>query len=421
MPQFKSSYSNFQVTGETTSRASNLIDGNIIITKNNMLVDGGTSLSGITNSINNIGNNLNYLPLSGGSVNYLNVNGNITGTTYYSGSTRLQDIFLTNNNFTNYSGNTTTSLNNKVSKGGDSNGVPLMIGTNDVQSLQLETSSVTRIMIDALGTTNVYGNVVISGTTGQTISVPTLRVLDFDGTYRTALDKGTSGNRLNLGTDFGTLIILPTSVNYNNATVIGINTLVTNNILPTGTSILKISTQDQTTNINTPNLTFLTGGNTLTTTSGKTSGSILIDVGAFSSLSANTRGGVSIFNGTSSPNWNGLQRGMYIGNATSIPTSIPTNGSFFYTINGELTKYDSTGRNGVIAVTNNETFSGNTRIGNTSLTTTSTDGFPYIPLISGINSVTPTSLSSFAPMYVDATNNRLYVYVNGAWKYSALI
>lgn len=48
-------------------------------------------------------------------------------------------------------------------------------------------------------------------------------------------------------------------------------------------------------------------------------------------------------------------------------------------------------------------------------------GTLYLPTISGAPSGTPTSFSNKAPMFIDSTNNRIYVYVNSAWKYSALI
>lgn len=48
-------------------------------------------------------------------------------------------------------------------------------------------------------------------------------------------------------------------------------------------------------------------------------------------------------------------------------------------------------------------------------------GTLYLPTISGAPSGTPTSFSNKAPMFIDSTNNRIYVYVNSSWKYSALI
>jgi hypothetical protein len=59
---------------------------------------------------------------------------------------------------------------------------------------------------------------------------------------------------------------------------------------------------------------------------------------------------------------------------------------------------------------------GNVSIGTGSLATTATNGFPYIPTCAGIPTGTPTTISGFAPMVADSTNNKLYVYLGGAWQ-----
>lgn len=59
---------------------------------------------------------------------------------------------------------------------------------------------------------------------------------------------------------------------------------------------------------------------------------------------------------------------------------------------------------------------GNVSVGTGSLSTTATDGFPYIPTCAGTPTGTPTAISGFAPMVVDSTNNKLYVYIGGAWR-----
>jgi hypothetical protein len=62
------------------------------------------------------------------------------------------------------------------------------------------------------------------------------------------------------------------------------------------------------------------------------------------------------------------------------------------------------------------TDAGNVQVGTASLATTATDGFPYIPTCAGVPTGTPTAITGFAPMVVDSTNNKLYVYVGGAWQ-----
>lgn len=59
---------------------------------------------------------------------------------------------------------------------------------------------------------------------------------------------------------------------------------------------------------------------------------------------------------------------------------------------------------------------GNVSIGTGSLATTATNGFPYIPTCAGTPTGAPTAISGFAPMVVDSTNNKLYVYIGGAWR-----
>lgn len=62
------------------------------------------------------------------------------------------------------------------------------------------------------------------------------------------------------------------------------------------------------------------------------------------------------------------------------------------------------------------TSAGNLQLGTASLATTATDGFPYIPTCAGTPTGTPTAITGYAPMVVDSTNNKLYVYVGGAWQ-----
>lgn len=61
------------------------------------------------------------------------------------------------------------------------------------------------------------------------------------------------------------------------------------------------------------------------------------------------------------------------------------------------------------------TAAGNIQLGTASLATTATNGFPYIPTCAGTPTGTPTAITGYAPMVVDSTNNKLYVYVGGAW------
>lgn len=62
------------------------------------------------------------------------------------------------------------------------------------------------------------------------------------------------------------------------------------------------------------------------------------------------------------------------------------------------------------------TSAGNVKAGLPSLATTATDGFFYIPTCNGTPTGTPTTIAGFAPMVVDDVNNKLYVYIGGAWQ-----
>lgn len=49
------------------------------------------------------------------------------------------------------------------------------------------------------------------------------------------------------------------------------------------------------------------------------------------------------------------------------------------------------------------------------LSTAATDGFFYIPTCPGLPTGVPTSITGRAPMVIDSTNKRLYIYIGGAW------
>lgn len=53
-------------------------------------------------------------------------------------------------------------------------------------------------------------------------------------------------------------------------------------------------------------------------------------------------------------------------------------------------------------------------------TTTATDGFDYIPVMSGTPTGVPTAETGYAPIVLDSTGLRLWVYIGGAWKSAAL-
>lgn len=58
----------------------------------------------------------------------------------------------------------------------------------------------------------------------------------------------------------------------------------------------------------------------------------------------------------------------------------------------------------------------NVQIGTGAIATNATNGFFYIPTCAGTPTGTPTTKTGLAPMVVDSANNKLYVYIGGAWQ-----
>lgn len=54
--------------------------------------------------------------------------------------------------------------------------------------------------------------------------------------------------------------------------------------------------------------------------------------------------------------------------------------------------------------------------GGAALATTATDGFLYVPTCAGVPTGVPTTLTGYAALVVDSTDNRLYFFSNGAWR-----
>lgn len=58
---------------------------------------------------------------------------------------------------------------------------------------------------------------------------------------------------------------------------------------------------------------------------------------------------------------------------------------------------------------------GSVIIGSAAIATTATDGFLYVPTCAGTPTGTPTAFGSTAPIVIDSTNNKMYIYSGGAW------
>ena len=62
------------------------------------------------------------------------------------------------------------------------------------------------------------------------------------------------------------------------------------------------------------------------------------------------------------------------------------------------------------------TAAGNVSVGAGAVATSATDGFLYVPTCAGVPTGVPTTVTGFAPIVVDTTNNRWYFFANGAWR-----
>lgn len=59
---------------------------------------------------------------------------------------------------------------------------------------------------------------------------------------------------------------------------------------------------------------------------------------------------------------------------------------------------------------------GSVAVAKPSLGTTATDGFLYVPTCAGTPTGVPSTITGYAPVVVDTTNNRWYFYSTGAWR-----
>jgi len=60
------------------------------------------------------------------------------------------------------------------------------------------------------------------------------------------------------------------------------------------------------------------------------------------------------------------------------------------------------------------------KVGSPAPATTATTGFAYLPVMSGTPTGTPTAETGYAPMVVDSSGSKLWIYVGGAWKSATL-
>jgi hypothetical protein len=59
---------------------------------------------------------------------------------------------------------------------------------------------------------------------------------------------------------------------------------------------------------------------------------------------------------------------------------------------------------------------GDVSIGRSAPSTTATAGFPYVPVMAGTPSGTPTTITGFLPIVLDSSGSKLWAYLGGSWK-----
>jgi hypothetical protein len=172
-------------------------------------------------------------------------------------------------------------------------------------------------------------------------------------------------------------------------------------------------------------------------TAGNNGGDITLTGGAPASAGGNRPGNVTISSGAvvsgafgmSNTSLVTLRGGDSAGNSANGGSVVIRGGNASNNaLGGNLTISGGTGVNGGgsitfqtatttslvagLTISNNR----NVSIGQATLATTATNGFPYIPTCAGVPTGVPTSVTGFAPMVIDSTNNKLYFYAGGSWR-----
>ncbi len=102
-------------------------------------------------------------------------------------------------------------------------------------------------------------------------------------------------------------------------------------------------------------------------------------------------------------------KGFWARNAIAIGTN---NYGFFSDINSATTTWQLY----MAGTAHSRIAGGSLIVGNGALATSATDGFCYITTSAGAPTGVPTTWTGSAPIHIDSTNFKIYVYVGGAWK-----
>ena len=242
----------------------------------------------------------------------------------------------------------------------------LVIGTMTSNSIHVITNGSTGDTI----TISSGGTVTFNSSNGTQFSNNGIYILDLGtSTYLQALS-GSATQRLDVGVGFSSTDIRTATINFN-----GFANIISGSFNATGafqvagstTGDLRILTPNGTATTNARKLYLSSGGvdGLGTTASGE---SVYID--ALPILTGTGRqGGIVFFNTNTTPAWNNLQRGMYIGNAISQATASTVGGTYVYSWNGSLNVVSSgntfitLGQNSSFATAS---FSGNLSFSNSS-------------------------------------------------------
>jgi hypothetical protein len=104
---------------------------------------------------------------------------------------------------------------------------------------------------------------------------------------------------------------------------------------------------------------------------------------------------------------------------TSLSINVPGSRSALFLVSGTQVASISTAgviTTGGFTATLLSALTGGATLGVSAPATTATTGFPYIPVCAGTPTGIPTAQTGFAPMLFDSTNNKIWIYINSAWK-----
>ena len=295
-----------------------------------------------------------------------------------------------------------------------------LVGTSDSQTLTGKTISGANNTLSAIGNASLTNSAITFGATSQALgsTVSALNAVSI-GQSTTAAGAFTtlSASSTVSGTGFSTYLASPPAIGGNTPAAGKFSSLEYTGAFTGGTGVITIGTTQFYKNA---------GGN--------------VGVGT-STVSSNAKFTVYASDAVSSTEYTMWLKGGAAGTAgdgggiafSTASSSAITNPNQAATAIRSLNTYasETNGEQGDLAFYTNRYLgvnsysglterlrldsSGNVRVGTAALATNATDGFLYIPTCAGTPTGTPTAFTGRAPMVIDSTNNKMYIYSGGSW------